>query len=170
MIKRKYIWVPLLLLTMIWACRRTVSYPPEPQITFRDFSVFDSVDPLGNQGLVGALVFSFIDGDGDLGLQELDSVTPGDTTNSNLFFTLYHMKEGGMVEADEDEIKTPLNYRIPYIPMKGRDKTMKGEIQVLFFYWDFPFDTIQYSFHVVDRAGNKSNTEQTPVLILPLQK
>ena len=73
-----------------------------------------------------------------------------------------------MVEADQEQIKTPLNYRIPFIPMRGRNQAMKGEIQVLFFYWDFPWDTIQYSFYVIDRAGNKSNTAETPILILPL--
>ncbi len=163
----KYIIVSLVILSILWACRRTITYPPEPSITFRNFSVFDSVGPLGNKVLVGALVFSFTDGDGDLGLPELDTILPGDTTNSNLFFTLFHMQQGIMVQANKDEIKTPLNYRIPFIPMRGRDKSMKGEIQVLFFYWDFPWDTIQYSFFVVDRAGHKSNTEQTPILILP---
>ena len=164
----RYIICSLLILLLVWACRRTISYPPEPKVTYRNFSVFDSIGPLGNNVLVGALGFSFVDGDGDLGLPGLDSILPGDTTNSNLFFTLYHRKNGSMVKANEDEIKTPLNYRIPFIPMRGKDKSMKGEIRVLFFYWNFPWDTIQYSFFVIDRAGHKSNIEKTPILILPL--
>ena len=164
----RYLVWPLLILLFVWACSRTITYPPEPKITYRSFSVFDSVGPLGNEVLVGSLGFSFTDGDGDLGSPELDTILPGDTTNSNLFFTLYHMKNGTLVQANEDEIKTPLDYRIPFIPMKGKDKTMKGEIQVLFFYWDFPWDTIQYSFFVIDRAGHKSNIEKTPIFILPL--
>jgi len=79
----------LLILITGWACNRNITYPPEPQVSYRHFSLFDSVGPLGNEVLVGALVFYFIDGDGDLGLPELDTIQPGDTSNSNLFFTLY---------------------------------------------------------------------------------
>ncbi len=165
--KNKYYIIPFSLLLLVVACRKTETYPPEPQITYKNFSVFDSVGPLGNDILAGSLVFSFIDGDGDLGLPNIDSVQPGDSSGSNLFFTLYHMDNGNIVQADKDEIKTPLNYRIPYISMTGRDKTMKGDIEVTFFYVNFPWDTIRYSFFVLDRAGHKSNIEQTPILILP---
>ncbi len=152
---------------MTWACRKTEHYPPEPSITYRSFYFRDSVDYLGNKILTGTLTFYFIDGDGDLGMPDIDSLLPGDSSAANLFFSLYYLRNNNIYPADEEEVKTPLSYRIPYIRMTGRDKTMKGEVRVTFFYINFPYDTIRYSFYVVDRAGHQSNTEETPFIILP---
>ncbi len=156
-----------ILLLMGWSCRKIEHYPPEPQVFYRSFIFRDSVDYLGNTILTGTLTFYFIDGDGDLGLPDIDSLLPADSTAANLFFTLYYVHNNNVIPADEEEVKTPLKYRIPYIKMTGRDKTMKGEIRVTFFYLNFPYDTIRYSFYVVDRAGHRSNTEETPFFVLP---
>jgi hypothetical protein len=163
----KYLFLLALAAGFLWSCRKVEHYPPEPQISFTDFILRDSVDYLGNRILTGILSFHFIDGDGDLGMPELDSLLPGTPSSSNLFFTLYYLNNNVLVPADEDDVKTPLTYRIPYIKMTGRDKTMKGEIKVIFFYINFPYDTIKYSFYVVDRAGHESNTAETPLLLLP---
>jgi len=165
--KNRYYIIPFFIALLVVACRKAEHYPPEPQITYKGFFLSDSVDPLGNEALVGSLIFSFIDGDGDLGQSQIDTIQPGDSANSNLFFTLYHMQNGTMVKAGKDEIKTPLNYRIPYISTTGKDKTLKGEIQVDFFYLNFPWDTIRYSFFLKDRAEHISNVEQSPVLFIP---
>lgn len=163
----KYIVFGFMVTVLLWSCRKIEHYPPEPQISYSGFLLRDSVDYLGNSILTGTLSFRFIDGDGDLGMPDLDSLVVGDSTTSNLFFTLYYLKDNTLIPADENDVKTPLNYRIPYIKMIGRDKTMKGEIRVTFFYINFPYDTIKYTFFVVDRAGNHSNTEETPWLVLP---
>ncbi len=162
-----YLFMGVLAIAFLWSCRKVEHYPPEPQISFSDFLLRDSVDYLGNRILTGRLSFRFIDGDGDLGMPEIDTILPGTPSTSNLFFTLYYLHDNTLVPADEDEVQTPLNYRIPYIKMTGRDKTMKGEIQVTFFYINFPYDTIKYSFYVVDRAGHESNTAETPLLLIP---
>ncbi len=165
----KYVVLGIGIITLLWSCRKIEHFPPEPQISYNGFVLRDSVDYLGNSILTGTLSFRFIDGDGDLGMPDIDSLLPGDSTAANLFFTLYYMKDNILIPADENDVKTPLSYRIPYIKMIGRDKTMKGEVKVVFFYINFPYDTIRYSFYVVDRAGHVSNTEETPLLVLPPQ-
>ncbi|NOY35955.1 MAG: hypothetical protein GXO83_00080 [Chlorobi bacterium] len=163
---RQAFYIVLTISLLAGACRKTVIHSPVPEISFKAFYLKDSIDPLGNQGVVGSLVFSFIDGDGDLGLNPKDSVNPGDTSGFNLFFTLYYMDMGTLVKANEDEVKTPLNYRIPYLEPGKTDIELSGEIQVDFFYLIFPYDTISYDFYIVDRAGNQSNIESTPLIVL----
>jgi hypothetical protein len=165
--KKKYLFLGVLAMILLWSCRKVEHYPPEPQISYSDFLLRDSVDYLGNKLLTGTVSFRFIDGDGDLGMPDIDSLLPGTPSSSNLFFSLYYLKNNVLLPAEEDDVKTPLSYRIPYIKMTGRDKTMKGEIRVTFFYTNFPYDTIKYTFYVVDRAGHESNTAETPLIVLP---
>jgi hypothetical protein len=153
---------------LFFSCRKIESYPVIPSIEFQSFNIRDTVDLLGNQGKVGELVFSFVDGDGDIGLPQPDS-TSTDTTNYNLFFTLYEKLDGEFLKVDEDDLETPLNYRIPFIEMEGQNKTLKGEIQVDFFYFKIfliKYDTIKYEFYLVDRALHKSNVEETDTIFL----
>lgn len=153
---------------VLFSCRKTVTYPEIPEIEYLGFSLRDTTDLLGNIGLVGKLVFSFVDGDGDIGLkQPPDSVDPGDPEYSNLFFTMFDVQNGILVEIGDDELEFPLYYRIPYLKPQGMDKSLTGEIEVEFTYLLFEYDTITYDFHITDRAGNVSNTESTPIFILP---
>ncbi len=148
---------------LFFSCRKIESYPVIPEIEYKSFTLRDTIDPLGNPGKIGELVFSFVDGDGDIGLPQPDS-TSKDTTNYNLFFTMYEMLDGEFIKVDEDDLETPLNYRIPYIVSEGQNKTLKGEIQVDFFYLIIKYDTIKYKFYIVDRALHKSNDQETDTI------
>jgi len=150
---------------LFFSCRKIESYPEIPFIEFKSFTLQDTVDLLGNPGKAGELVFSFVDGDGDIGLPQPDP-TSTDTTNYNLFFTLYEKLDGEFIKVDEDDLETPINYRIPFIEMEGQNKTLKGEIQVDFIYLIIKYDTIKYEFYLVDRALNQSNVETTPEIPL----
>lgn len=150
---------------LFFSCRKIESISEIPSIEFKSFTLRDTVDLLNNQGKVGELVFSFVDGDGDIGLPQPDSI-PTDTSSFNLFFTLYEKLDGEFLKVDEDDLETPLNYRIPFIEMEGQNKTLKGEIQVDFMYLIIKYDTIKYEFYLVDRALNQSNVETTPEISL----
>ncbi len=155
---------------LFFSCRKIESYPVIPSIKFKSFTLRDTVDDLNNPVIRGGLVFSFVDGDGDIGLPQPDS-TLTDTTNYNLFFTLYEKLDGEFAKVDEDDLATPLNYRIPFIEIEGQNKTLKGEIQVDFDYniiFLLKYDTIKYEFYLVDRALNQSNVETTPEIPLTL--
>jgi len=156
------------LLTMLFfTCRPTVYYSEIPEIHYESFTLHDTTDLLGNPGFAGILTFSFVDGDGDIGLKQSDTLNPGDSSYSNLFFTLFTMNKGNLVEVDSSELAFPLNYRIPFLDPVGKDLTLKGDIQAEFMYVAFQYDTILYRFYLTDRAGHQSNTESTPLFVLP---
>lgn len=147
------------------SCKKIESLPEIPSISFKSFILIDTIDALGNEGKIGELTFDFEDGDGDIGLTQPDSLS-ADSTNFNLFFTLFGKTNGEFIEVSENDLETPLNYRIPYIEKEGQNKALKGEIQVDFIYLLFEYDTIKYSFFIVDRALHKSNVETTPEIAM----
>ena len=147
------------------SCKKIESLPDIPSISFKSFILIDTIDALGNEGKIGELIFDFEDGDGDIGLTQPDSLSV-DSTNFNLFFTLFGKIDGEFIEVSENDLETPLNYRIPYIEKEGQNKTLIGEIQVDFIYLLFEYDTIKYSFFIVDRALHKSNVETTPEIAM----
>jgi len=143
------------------SCQKVESISEIPYIEFKSFELRDTIDILGNPGKIGELIFKFEDGDGDIGLEQPDSISPN-TTTYNLFFTLYEKIEGQFQKVDEEDLETPLNYRIPYIENIGQNKTLKGEVKVEFYYYLLMlYDTIKYEFYIVDRALHESNVETT---------
>lgn len=162
------ITVLVIIILILFSCKKTEVYSEIPEIGYKNFLFRDTTDLLGNRSLLGVLTFTFVDGDGDLGLdQPPDTATPGNPDYSNLFFTLFAYQNGVISEIGEDELEFPLAYRIPYLEPEGSDKTLKGEIEVEFIYVAFNFDTISYDFYITDRAGHESNVESTPFFILP---
>ena len=158
----------ILLITLLLSglsCKKIESLPEIPSISFKSFILIDTIDALGNEGKIGELIFDFEDGDGDIGLTQPDSLS-ADSTNFNMFFTLFGKTGGEFIEVSENDLETPLNYRIPYIEKEGQNKALKGEIQIDFIYLLFEHDTIKYSFFIVDRALHKSNVETTPEIAM----
>lgn len=153
-----YICVILLVL-LSFSCKKIQQLPPEPRIEFRQFSMSDTIDILGNDAKTGRLEFYFEDGDGDMGLlQPLD----GETDTTNLFFTLYRKEDGVFVQASESDALNPPDYRIPFMERLGQNKILQGTIKITFLYFFYEStDTIMYEFFIKDRTGNESNTEST---------
>jgi len=156
----KYILLVLLVI-MLPGCPEVAQLPDIPHIEFREFVLQESVDDLGNEIVQGELLFYFQDGDGDVGLHEPDTIFPGDSSNYNLFFTMFKKENQEYIELDDDELGSPLYYRIPFIEREGQNKTLKGEIEVTFEYLTIEYDTIQYSFYIIDREKHKSNIDTT---------
>ncbi|MBN2862133.1 MAG: hypothetical protein JXN62_03160 [Bacteroidales bacterium] len=159
------IFVPVI---FIVSCGKIEQLPDTPYIEYRSFAIFDTIDnpDLGNECKGGKLKFYFEDGDGDLGLESPEEAT-GDTVN--LFLSLYRKVDGVMVEVSDDDLLKPSGYRIPYIERTGRNKILKGTIEVTFlylFYSTADTDTVRYDFYIKDRAGNISNEESTNEIAL----
>jgi len=161
----KILIITIIVLLSGLSCKKIESLPEIPSISFKSFILIDTTDVLGNEGKIGELTFDFEDGDGDIGLTQPDSLSV-DSSNFNLFFTLFSKTDGEFIEVSEDDLETPLNYRIPYIKKEGQNKALKGEIQIDFIYLLFEYDTIKYSFFIVDRALHKSNIETTPEIAI----
>jgi len=164
--KIKFHIIFLAVLLAIVSCHKIEKISPVPFIEFKSFSVFDTLDILGNNSKAGRLVFHFEDGDGDLGL---DAPTTDQTDTTNLFLALFR-KEGGLMLPVTDS-KDPLlpysSYRIPYMERLGQNKILKGTISVILIYQSYsPTDTIRYDFYIKDRAENLSNTASTTEIVL----
>lgn len=136
------------------SCLKKTEYPVEPIIKYVDFI------PSGDSA---RFIFSFTDGDGDIGLLQSDTVAPYDY---NMFLKYFEKENGVFVEIPT---AVPFNYRIPVITPEGQNKTLEGEIaiRINFYYNPFSaFDTIKYSAYIMDRALNKSNTIETREIIV----
>jgi len=151
----------ILALYILNGCEKIRQLPPEPLIEFRQFTMYDTVDILGNPAKAGLLEFYFEDGDGDLGIDESGDNEP-ELDTANLFFTLYEKIDGEFVEVDDSDPNEPADYRIPYLEREGQNKTLSGTVEITFLYFFYePDDTIKYDFFVKDRAGNESNIDST---------
>lgn len=160
----KKIFGILLILFVVSACYEIESYPPEPEIEYVSFELTDSIDLLGNAVLTGVLRFSFIDGDGDVG-DHVPTDTSMNDSVKHVFIDLYK-KENGVFLRQEQAVN--YYYRIPYFEPGANNPVVKGDVLIsdLNFYTPFGTDTLLYQFYMRDRAGNKSNIEQTDEFVL----
>jgi hypothetical protein len=151
-------------LLFLGSCHKIEQISPIPNISFTSFTIFDTLDILGNQSKGGKLSFFFEDGDGDVGLNPPEF---GQTDSTNLFLTLYRKIDGEMVRAKPGDPLYPSDYRIPYMVRLGQNKILRGTISVTFLYLFYsPTDTIKYDFYIQDRALHKSNLASTSEIII----
>jgi hypothetical protein len=145
---------------LFYSCKKSQTYPDTPSIKFESFSIKDTISDFK----YGILTFSFIDGNGDIGLNE-DYTTgifaPDSQYYYNLIITLYRLNNGVF---EPYNFETSLNYRFPYYASKGKDKAVKG--RMIIDNLSAIRDTLKYQFYIYDRALNKSNVETTPVFIV----
>lgn len=156
----KYLFVIFISILVLDSCKKIEQLSPVPQIEFTSFTVFDTLDILGNHSKGGRLKFKFQDGDGDLGL---DAPTQGQVDTTNLFISLFRKNQGVMdsVSGLDPLLPSPA-LRIPYMERLGQNKLLKGSISVTFIYQSYlPTDTIKYDFYIKDRALNVSNVAST---------
>jgi hypothetical protein len=151
------------LVVLLSACYRIETYPPEPEINYISFQLTDSIDILDNRILSGNLRFSFIDGDGDVGA-DIPSDTSLINTVKHVFIDLFKKEDGVFVLQD---LAVDYQYRIPYFEPGANNPVIKGEIIVsgINFYSPFTSDTMRLDFYMKDRAGNKSNIEQSQIFV-----
>jgi len=148
-----YSLISSLLLTV---CFSTCVNPPDfsstPEIEF----VSVSKNIIREQSDSINLVFSFKDGDGDLGVNQKD-------TSTNTFIT--DIRSG----------KKPFTYtyRLPYISAKGSIKDISGEVTI-----NIPgvtcvpgktIDTILYRIQIKDRSGHYSNIVESDKIVVHCQ-
>lgn len=166
---RTCFFICFVLLFMAGCELESTDYPPEPTVEFKNAEVSYAEDKLGNLIKKVELQFYLIDGDGNIGLSQTDTVFPftGDSSY-NFFPTLY------VYDSNEFVIDTSIkvaNYKIPSVGDLGQDNTLKADIFVDFEYTTalngFPYDSIMYSFYVLDRSFNKSNVEWTDTIVFP---
>ncbi len=170
----------VLLITLIpmlfSSCKKYEDYPPEPTIEFMDFILLRDAQGIDQRGV---LRFSFADGDGNIGLLATDTLPPYDY---NLFVTYFERQNGVFKEIflvtpnyiNDSTIvydTATFNGRIPILMPAGKNKAISGEIEDTLFVNNplSAFDTIMFEVYIQDRKLNKSNTIQTPPIVVKKQ-
>jgi len=144
-------------------CGEKENFPNEPIIKFKEFRT-------NEEG--GVLVFSFTDGDGDVGLDAGDTLPPFDEESffyHNLWCDYYEYQNNEWVLIPLDP-ELAFYYRVPRVTPTGQNPQLDGEIELKMpFYYDpfSPFKEFEFRFRMADRSLNVSNEERTGTLTKP---
>ena len=174
------------LMLVVCACQKQVEYPIEPKITYEGFTYLMNPDStFSGEGIIS---FSYTDGDGDLGLDESDTLPPfgfHDTYYYNMVVD-YLKSENGVF------VKTPL--LSPHVPTSPDDtlvlydtvtfnarfkrlrdseepKAISGSMDYKLTVQNpfSPNDTVKFEIRILDRALHESNVIQTdPIFTNPI--
>lgn len=142
-------------------CTNKPDYPDSPYLEYIGLSKSTLIQGDLNTDSI-KIFLEFTDGDGDIGLDQNDSL-------QNLF--IIDSRTGNFAER----------IKIPEIPNTGFGNGVSGEIELLLYttcclYEDnippcsiidgIPTDTLTYKIYMLDRAGNTSDTVETDPIIL----
>lgn len=158
---------------LLVSCLKREEFPPQPVIEYTDFIKY------GNDSAV--FIFQFTDGDGDIGLDERDTLgnfAPSQPYYYNFIMTFYYKDATGTFQPFDAIDSTPAimdtlknGYRIPNITPEGQNKVLDGEIRVKLLgpYIPPQVDDKNFKFDafIYDRSLNKSNVISTPELTPP---
>ena len=158
------------------SCKKAVKFPVIPRIEYLDFGKIYNPDlEIYDRGV---LSFSFEDGDGDIGLNNGDTLYPYNASSKyhyNLIITYFEMQNGELTEVPilwfnpQTELydTLTLSARIPNLTPLGINKAISGEIYDTLFIYNFSssYDTIKFEAYIIDRALHESNIISTPLII-----
>jgi hypothetical protein len=154
------ILIPLLAV-LAMGCLDRKEYPITPQITYSGFQLFQNV--AGNDS-VAIIQVAFTDGDGNIGLNQGDTLAPyTGQFYFNCFIEYYELQNGVWVKPP---LNPPFYYRIP--PLSDNHHAIEGTIDIRLnapFFSPSAFDTIKYSITIADRDLHLSNTVETPAFL-----
>ncbi|MFA8298683.1 MAG: hypothetical protein ACEPOV_00820 [Hyphomicrobiales bacterium] len=153
------------------SCKKDDHYSHIPNISFNSLIKLKSKDQPASKAI---LSFSYIDGDGDIGLRQEDTLSPYHKTGDyyyNLIIDLEELQDNVWTKKyliNPSTLDTTyLHSRIPLLKDMDFKSYTKGEISDTLFIKDpfSEFDTIRFKFHIIDRTLNKSNIITTPNII-----
>jgi len=147
------------------SCFKSEEFPPEPVISEPGFII---------TGETAILSFRFTDGDGDIGLDDNEKDPPFDTTSYyyyNLYCDYYEKDDqnGWQRGLDLAGDSITFAYRLERIIVKGKQRGIKGSMDVTMNTFKNPFstqsDTIKFRIKLIDRALHESNVIETEPII-----
>jgi len=159
---------------LCWSCNPIHSYSEIPEIHFKKLVLLDSINPyLDGLDKYAVLSFSFIDGDGDLGVASWEKDQKGQIIPglglSKIHYTWYKKLSDENYEpfqfsGDGISQESEIPYNQVMDKSEAQNKTLKGTIEIAMETPSNPqgVDIMRVEFFIVDRAGNKSNIEYTP--------
>ncbi len=165
--KNRFVAFLILLLGLV-SCQEEMDFPIEPAITYQGMSFLMDADST----LTGDVVLSigYTDGDGDLGLDDSDSLAPfgpGDPYYYNLFIDYLRWDGSSFVETPllswnpqtQSYDTISFNARFKRLIDGEEEKPISGTIdyQMTLMNPLAPCDTVKLRIHIVDRALHESN-------------
>lgn len=173
---KKLTFIGLLFMTLaICSCQEQVEYPIEPRIEYQGFTYL--INPDSTFSGEGVVSFSYTDGDGDLGLDEGDTLPPFGFHDAHY----YNMVVDYMKSVNGEFVKTPLlswnpqtqSYDTVTFSARFRRLRDSEEPKAISGTMDYkltvqnplsPNDTIKFEIHILDRALHESNVIQTDAI------
>jgi hypothetical protein len=158
------------------SCQKIEEFPDYPIIKYENFLL--EYNPATQRTERGVLIFSYTDGDGDLGLRSKDTLPPYHSSGPyyyNLIINYFEKQNGEFVEvplvswnAEDQKFDTlTFNARFPDLTPIAGNLNIKGVFQDTLYIYNplSQFDTIKFSVFIYDRALNKSNLIETPPIV-----
>ncbi len=166
----------VLLLLASAACRREVEYPIEPRIAYTDFTYLINADStFSGEGVIS---FSYTDGDGDLGLDDSDTLPPfgyNDTHYYNMLVDYLKCVNGEFVKAPllswnvQTQGYDTLTFHARFKRLRDSDepKAISGTMDYKLTVQNpfSPSDTVKFEIRILDRALHESNVIQTEAIV-----
>lgn len=176
---RKSLIILILALVGMVSCQKKADYPIEPAITYRGMAYVIDADST----LTGEVVISigYTDGDGDLGLDDADTIYPFGLNNPHYYnLIIDYLKWNGSTF-----VETPLlswnqqtqNYDTVSFNARFKRLVFDDEVAAISGTIDYtmtaynplsPNDTIKFRIKLLDRALHESNAVETDAISFAL--
>ena len=172
----------LFLALAVLSCQKPVEYPIEPKIAYEGFTyLFNPDSTFSGEGIIS---FSYTDGDGDLGLDDTDTLPPFGFHDAHY----YNMLIEYLKCVNGEFVKTPLlswnvqTQSYDTVTFNARFKRLRDseEPRAISGTMDYtlpvqnpfsPNDTVKFEIRILDRALHESNVIQTdPIFTNPILK
>ena len=151
---------------------KPVEYPIEPKIAYEGFTYL--MNPDSTFSGEGIILFSYTDGDGDLGLDDTDTLSPFGFNDAHY----YNMLVDYLKCVNGEFVKTPLlswnvqtqsydtvsfNARFKRLHDSEGSKAISGTMEYKLTVQNpfSPNDTVKFEIRILDRALHESNVIQT---------
>ena len=172
---KKHIIILILMFFALSSCQEKVEYPIEPKITYEGMAYVMNADST----LTGEVVLSiaYTDGDGDLGLDDADTLYPfgpHDPYYYNLIIDYLKWDGSQFVETPllswnqqtQSYDTVSFNARFKRLVFNDEATAISGTIDytMMVFNPSSPNDTIKFKVHIFDRALHESNTIETDAI------
>ena len=172
---KKTMTILFAILIAMAACKKKLEYPIEPAITYQGLTYLMNADST----LSGEIILSigYTDGDGDLGLDDADTLYPFGPNDPHYYnLIIDYLKWDG-----NDFVETPLlnwnqqtqsfdtisfNARFKRLVFNDEEASISGVIDYTMMVFNpvSPNDTIKFRAHLLDRALHESNTIETEAI------
>lgn len=177
---KQTIWVVVALVMLMAACQKPVEYPVEPRISYNGFTyLFEEDSTFSGKGVIS---FSYTDGDGDLGLDDSDSLPPFDASGKNYYNLIvdYQRSVNGVFQsvpmlswnvATQSFDTIRFDARFKRLIATAEPKPISGVMDYELFVKNpfSPDDTIRFAVKIIDRALHESNVIETEPIYTNIQ-